>query len=497
MKALTRYLPDQARQRIAIGFITAMLLIAVGFGLSFYSYNRHSEDNSLSRRTDVVINDLNELISQLKDVETGARGFVLTQDSIYLEPRNAALLQLPKRLKHLNELLVDDPTQKQRVDSLGKLVQANIYRTDQLIGLSPTRANWTQVKSYLLLGKMRMDDARRLVAMMISAERALTQTHDQQANESFNTTLIIILLLSVLTFIVLIVSYNVLEAELTQRQRVEDQLRGYEAELKAKIQQLETSNEELERFAFVASHDLQEPLRKIQSFGSILQQRSQQSADAETGEYMSKIMQSAERMSKMIKDLLHFSRLSAGLGSEQKIIRLNDLVRRILADKELQIKGMNAKVDVGDLPVIKGIPFQIEQLFTNLIANALKFIRPGVAPRVQIKAESIDGNLYPELVSGQAYTRIMVSDNGIGFDEKYLTHIFQIFQRLHSKTTYEGTGIGLAICKRVIQTHKGHITAISQPGQGAVFIIILPEYQQPLQAYDSPIPNEVYSYPVS
>lgn len=495
MKAVKRFLPAQARQRIAFGFVTAMLLIAIGFVLSFYSYSRHSLDQDSSRHTDRVINSLQDVLSSLKDVETSARGFLLTQESIYLEPYQAALPRIPKRLDELQQLLADSPVQQKRLDSLRRLAQVNLHMASRVISAPPGRKNWTQAKSFLLLEKMRLDDARRWVALMVSHEKKLTESRDQQAVRSFRITVMTVFLLSVLTFVVLIISYNVLESELSHRQRVEDQLRAYEEELKAKIRQLVSSNEELERFAFVASHDLQEPLRKIQSFTSLLQHRYVESIDKESNQFMNKIMQSAERMSKMIKDLLHFSRLSSQRNAYKKV-RLNEVIQRILNDQELQIKGLNAQVEVGPLPIIQAIPGQIDQLFSNLISNALKFIRPGVRPVIRIFAEPVDGSQYAELLPGRPYFRITVADNGIGFDEKYLPHIFQIFQRLHGKQTYDGTGIGLAICKRVVMAHKGYLTAASQPDQGAMFIVILPE-NQPFQEYDSPISNEVYSYPFS
>lgn len=496
MNAVKRFLPTQARQRIAFGFVTAMLLIAVGFVLSFYSYSRHSIDNGKSRHTDRVINALEDVLSSLKDIETSARGFLLTQDSIYLEPYRAVLPRIPKRLDELQQLLTESPVQQKRLDSLRRLSQNNIDMAGKVITAPPGRKNWTLAKSYLLLEKMRLDDARRWVAIMVGHEKNEADLRDQQAIRSFRITVMIIFLLSVLTFVVLIISYNLLESELSHRQRVEDQLRAYEEELKAKIRQLVASNEELERFAFVASHDLQEPLRKIQSFASLLQHRYPNSFDPESHQFMNKIMQSAERMSKMIKDLLHFSKLSSQRNAYLDV-PLADVVQRILNDQELQIKGLNATLEIGQLPIIKAMPGQIEQLFGNLINNALKFTRPGVQPIIQIVAEPIDGSQYPELLPGRPYYKITVTDNGIGFDEKYLSTIFQLFQRLHNKQTYDGTGIGLAVCKRVVMAHKGYITAVSQPGQGAQFIVILPE-TQPFQEYDSPpLPDEVYSYPFS
>jgi signal transduction histidine kinase len=176
-----------------------------------------------------------------------------------------------------------------------------------------------------------------------------------------------------------------------------------------------------------------------------------------------------------------------------KPVRLDDVVQRILDDQELRIKGLNVRVEVGPLPIIQGVSSQLEHLFANLISNALKFLRPAVQPLLRIQAKSIDGIAYRELIAGRRYFEITVEDNGIGFDEKYLDHIFKVFQRLHGKSEFEGTGIGLAICKRVVVYHHGFITAHSQPNQGTTFVIVLPESQL-LQDYDRSNSTETHSH---
>jgi light-regulated signal transduction histidine kinase (bacteriophytochrome) len=255
---------------------------------------------------------------------------------------------------------------------------------------------------------------------------------------------------------------------------------------------LEASNEELERFAFVASHDLQEPLRKIQSFANLITDRYANLFDADSMLFMNKISNSAERMSKLIKDLLNFSRISSHQ-EDFKAVSLGEIVQRILDDQELRIKGLNVQVEISDLPVIEAVASQMDHLFNNLISNALKFVRPGVQPLLRIEVKAIGGDGYTGLVSDRQYFEITIEDNGIGFEEKYLDHIFKVFQRLHGKSTFEGTGIGLAICKRVVMYHHGYITARSQPNVGTTFIVVLPESQSQ-QQYDRPT-SETYSYP--
>ena len=338
-----------------------------------------------------------------------------------------------------------------------------------------------------------MDILRAHVAMMIETENAMMDSQNRQAARSFRNSIIIIFALSLLTFMSLAVSHRLLELELTRRQKTLDQLRAYEDQLKGQIRQLETSNEELERFAFVASHDLQEPLRKIQSFADLITDRYSSLFDEDSMLFMGKISGSARRMSKLIKDLLNFSRISNHQESF-RTVELNAIVRRILDDQELRLKGMDVQLEVGDLPVIQAVASQMDHLFNNLISNALKFTRSGVQPLLRIQSRLVNGEAYAGLHPNRPYFEITITDNGIGFDEKYLDHIFKVFQRLHGKTAFEGTGIGLAICKRVVMSHHGHITAYSRPNEGTTFVVVLPENQF-IQPYDRSTSTEAYSYP--
>lgn len=239
------------------------------------------------------------------------------------------------------------------------------------------------------------------------------------------------------------------------------------------------SNENLQQFAYVASHDLQEPLRKIRQFGDLLKTRY---ATGEEQQYIERMQSAAGRMSTLIKDLLNFSRLTTRQEARGPV-PLADVVRQALTTLELAITETEATITVESLPTIQGDPVQLEQLFQNLLSNALKFRRTDssgqlVPPVVAINAQLLNRAELPASVRtaptvGQYY-RIDVVDNGVGFDEKYLDRIFQMFQRLHGKNEYAGTGIGLAICEKVVTNHGGAITASSQGGQGATFHVYFP-----------------------
>jgi signal transduction histidine kinase len=261
--------------------------------------------------------------------------------------------------------------------------------------------------------------------------------------------------------------------------RLDDRRAQVERALKAYTVELERSNQELEEFAYVASHDLQEPLRKIQAFGSRLRQKHGETLDERGLDYLNRMESAAARMQTLINDLLTFSRVTTRAQPFSQV-NLATLVQVVLLDLEVKIGEVNGRVHVGDLPTIEAEPTQMRQLLQNLLSNALKFHRKDVPPVVNISGEYLaaaPNNLRREAVPGAAYCRIIVADNGIGFEEKYIDRIFTVFQRLHRRSKYEGTGVGLALCRKIVERHQGTITATSQVGRGATFIVTLPVKQ--------------------
>ena len=246
-------------------------------------------------------------------------------------------------------------------------------------------------------------------------------------------------------------------------------------ELVFKNHELETSNHELQQFASVASHDLKEPLRKIQIFSSVIKDKYLNETE-EASDSINRVIDAASRMSGLINDLLSYSRLS--VDDFFKPTDLNTVISSIIVDLELQIKEKNASIVYDNIAVIDAIEGQMRQVFQNLLSNALKFTHSDKHPIVQIKGEIVSEQSFDSDVNNNgAYCRITFSDNGIGFEEIYLNKIFTIFQRLHAKEKYDGTGIGLAIVKKIVEKHNGIITAKSRPGEGATFIMVLPVTQ--------------------
>lgn len=257
--------------------------------------------------------------------------------------------------------------------------------------------------------------------------------------------------------------YVAVRYEITERKLAEEQLKVY-------AEKLEVSNRELQEFASVAAHDLQEPLRKIQAFSDRLKVKGKAELSQESFDYVERIQTSAQRMQVLINDLLTYSRVTTKAQPFAEI-RLDQVLSQVLSDLEVRIERTKGVVEWDDLPSLEADPTQMRQLFQNLVNNALKFSRPGVAPRVKLQTKILDSS--PLDRPGPA-CQISVQDNGIGFDEKYLDRIFNIFQRLHGRHEYEGTGIGLSVCRKIVDRHGGFLTATSKLGEGATFIVTLP-----------------------
>jgi PAS domain S-box-containing protein len=264
--------------------------------------------------------------------------------------------------------------------------------------------------------------------------------------------------------------------DVTGIKQAEEEIKQMARELIHYNKQLEQTNKELESFTFVASHDLQEPLRKIRTFLNLIAEKDQAILSGPGKDYFRRTLNAAEQMQQLIIDLLAYSRTT---GSEEhfKKTDLNLILSKVKNEMKEAIEEKKAIIETNHLPELNVIPFQFQQLFTNMISNSLKFSKPGISPQISIRSEVVDGENI-EYMNGdpaKKYYSLSLTDNGIGFEAEYNEKIFNLFQRLHSRNDYSGTGIGLAICKKIIENHGGIITANGEKGKGATFKIYLPQ----------------------
>ena len=451
-------------------FFLSLLVLVV---LSLLSYQRIQDLITYSgevEHTHRVLNKTEEVLSLMKDAETGQRGFLLTHSPAFLEPYHQSLAHIKRSCDSLRRLTGDNPRGQLRLDTLNALMSRRLEIMGRAVLYDTSRLGSKAERNQMLeLGRLTMDSVRRLVNGMRAEELLLLDQRNDYKTNTARQTPTYLLTLAAITLLLLSGSFLLLNREL--RQRLE-----FQKELEQKIEALNRSNSELEQFAYVASHDLQEPLRKIRAFGSKLVMRHAEGLTEEGRSLLDKIEHSAARMQRLIDDLLSFSRLVRP-SDTQVVTDLNQVMNQVLNDLSETIQTRNAQIQVEPLPTMNAQPSQLRQLFQNLLSNSLKFSRSDARPVISVAYQLVKGSEVPQATGRRrelTYHRIAVSDNGIGFEAKYAERIFVIFQRLHGRFEYTGTGIGLAVCKRVVANHQGFIEAQSTPGEGSTFAVYLP-----------------------
>ncbi|SKC57916.1 response regulator [Ohtaekwangia koreensis] len=277
-----------------------------------------------------------------------------------------------------------------------------------------------------------------------------------------------------------------LENEVKERIASEEKVKQLNQELLVNIERLQSVNKELDRFAFMASHDLQEPLRKIRLFANKLFVKYKDVVDDGGKADFERIQKSAEHMQSLIRDILTFSKISEDM-QEFTSTDITSTIKDILTELDDEIKTKQAQITLDKLPMLHGNPGLIRLLFHNLINNALKYSKTNVPPEISIRVDNQTNGQHAGDIP-QKYCRILVQDNGMGFDQKYAEEVFGMFKRLHTEVKLEGTGIGLALCKKIAEHHKGHISALSKTGEGSTFIVSLPiESKEEFQRERSPV----------
>ncbi len=473
------------------------IVIIVITGNSFYVVSTLDELATLEARlftTNRVIGSVNDLHVAVLRAESGQRGFLLTQNEDYPDDYNDTLDNINGLIEQveITGLTSDLPEQVDRIETLLELTRAKINGMIEVVELA--RAGEIPRASSLLTsnrGLVLYDRIESLFEEIDNSESEMQAKHLASLMKLRKNSVNTLIVSSLSTVLLIIAIFVLLKMNVRESLRHQHTLEGINSDLEEKIEErtqelrvysdeLTRSNRELEDFAFVASHDLQEPLRKIRAFGNRLESGYADVIDERGQDFLKRMLNAAERMSMLISDLLSFSRVSTR-GKDFVEVDLNSVVSDILNDLEIAIDETGAKFNVDDMPIIMGDKSQIEQLMLNLLSNALKFKNPDITPQITVSCSTpSDEELVNVLHEEQFdWTKITIQDNGIGFDQSFSEKIFAPFQRLHGRSEYKGTGIGLAVCRRIVERHNGHISALSQPGKGACFTIIIPVNGEP------------------
>ena len=580
---------------VQASFFIALLIIAIVGGITYKTTKNLSDATDLVVHTYKLNVELEQILSYLKDAETGQRGYILTKDSLYLEPFFSGREKINNTFAELKELTRNDDVQQQNLVALIKLIDDRMSNFDKsasfLIFDSLKTEDFSEV---FLEGKYMMDAIREKIASMIALERAQLSYRQKAYKSSLNLTPIFLFALILLSLALVLIAYfkttkdvkdlkrtnqeleifkeSTNQAEIISRHGnwvyhieqgtydysdnlyrllgeqpqsftpttenfmsfvhpddleklqedvekmlenehlpfihyriiqksgnirylkaygqaleidgkrkllgtttdVTDEIEGIKL-LEERNAELERNNKELSAFNHVASHDLQEPLRKIQTFLSRLVDQEESNLTEKGTLYISRIQNAATRMRLLIDDLLQFSRTNK-IEKNFETSNINLLLENAKQDLAEAISESNAEITSDNFPVMDVIPFQIQQLFLNLIGNSIKYQSKGTEPKINITYERINAIEDDKLVKPRKefYHKLEFSDNGIGFSNEYAEQIFVLFNRLHNKSDYSGTGIGLSICKKIIENHAGYIFADGVTGKGATFTVYLP-----------------------
>jgi light-regulated signal transduction histidine kinase (bacteriophytochrome) len=311
-----------------------------------------------------------------------------------------------------------------------------------------------------------MDTLRNQVDLMNKIENGLLSERKKHLEQQIISAPVFLALLTVFSLCILLFAYRNVNSRIKE-------LDAIRLELEQKNEALKEVNKDLESFAYISSHDLQEPLRKIRLFVDRLAEKEQDSISDEGKSYMVKIERAAKRMQQLIVDLLSFSKVTNKY-EQFEDVDLRQLVSEVINELSEVIEEKEVTIEIGTMCNIQAIRYQIRQLMFNLIGNAIKFSKPYGKPHIKIVASHSFEDLKKDGAEKKQYCHVTISDNGVGFDAQYNDQIFQVFQRLHQKTKYEGTGIGLAIVKKVVENHNGYIEAHGKENEGATFDIWLP-----------------------
>jgi len=450
----------------AWGFGSALLVLGVVGAISYQSTARFAEDARWVTHTHEVIETIEAILFAVRNAESGVRGYVLAGDERFLELFQAESEAVARKVQDLRQLTADNPAQQHRMAVLMPLIEEKFSMMRRKMvelqrheGIAPAMRQFRTGE-----GKRVMEQIRTVLREMRDAERELLARRQEETQRSGRHTKAIIVAGTLLAFVLLLVAGGLIHHHLTERKRAEEKLRRLHGKLEHQAAALEAANKELEAFSYSVSHDLRAPLRHIDGFTDLLRRHAAASLDDKSHRYLKTISESAKQMGALIDDLLAFSMVGR---TELRMtsVDLNQIVKGVVDDLAHDLDGRRIAWTIGTLPAVHGDPALLRQVLVNLIDNAVKYTRTREEARIEI---GLDGG-------GPYETVLFIRDNGAGFDMQYIDKLFGIFQRLHSAGEFEGTGIGLANVRRIIQRHGGRTWAEGIVDGGATFYFSLPK----------------------
>ena len=451
---------------IWIGIVPILLAI-----VALWSRSEFEKNLQMVKHTEDVLLQIEKSLSLLQGAETGQRGYLLTGDENYLLPYENAIKQIEPELDKLQALTADNPQQSILIGKLRTLAQEKLAELRLTIDTRRTKGSEEAiaiVKSNRGLRAMRA--IRSTVAEIQSEESRLLLAREKKTDSTGQAVTVSFAAGLIATLLLLIWSSRMLYSYELTTAAAQQEVLALNADLERRVAErtldLQRSNDDLQRFAYVASHDLQEPLRMVGSYLGLLARRYKGKLDDDADKYIHFAVDGAKRMQNLINDLLAYSRTGT-----QAIVRteieIQDVIEQAMLNLRMAIEESGARITVDPMPKLWIDETKFVQVFQNLLGNSIKFRKPDVAPEIHVAAQK-EGNAW----------KFSISDNGIGFDARHTDRIFLLFQRLHGVGKYPGSGIGLSIMKRVVEGHGGEVSAISTPDVGSTFSFTIPVQKQ-------------------
>lgn len=465
-------------KKVKVYTVMALVFILICGAISFWTVYRIKYFYQTSKETEKLIIQTSGLSTTVFEAEIYLLNYATTLENEEFKKYEDAKVKIFARIDSLVELVTND-FQKEKLDSINQIVSERFKILDNAAAIITDPVNFESLVSNQRranFSQYHLQIDKAIIAIEMNYLENLQHSNQRILSNLTALPIVIIFITLVGIFAAIITFYSLYQYNLHQEKNSE-KIKAYQEQLENQIKQLNESNKELEQFAYVASHDLQEPLRKITSFSELLHDQYGNELEGDGKLYLDRIAFAATRMRKLITDLLEYSRAGRYV-TEEESVDLNEIVQNIISDLEIQIGEKEAKLTIENLPTIQGHPGDWRMVFQNLISNALKFNDEDSKPIITITCQEAPQAVITKYFSKPAlkgYFLLSVMDNGIGFNQEYAEKIFVIFQRLHGKDAYGGTGIGLAVCKKIIERYRGTIYAVSKLEKGTVFTILLPK----------------------